>query len=144
MNSCVPPGVTFFVTKESNQRKSCEIESPEGRPGKAGPGLRDFDGTDYTLKEASKSQILFARPHLNFVSISRTIFDRAAGVNKGKHRNHETCLYPPRAAVLQGDGGQVGGPNSEFRVRNSELRAFLTGHGIQSFPHETWVSMELF
>jgi hypothetical protein len=44
------------VTKESNQRKSCEIESSRGRPGKAGKGLRDFDGTDYTLKEASKSR----------------------------------------------------------------------------------------
>jgi hypothetical protein len=69
----VPPGVTFFVTKESNQRKSCEIESPKGRPGTAGSGLRDFDGTDYTLHEASKSQILFARPYLSFVSISRAI-----------------------------------------------------------------------
>jgi hypothetical protein len=38
-----------FMTKESNQRKSCEIESPKGRPGKAGSGLRDFDGTDYAL-----------------------------------------------------------------------------------------------
>jgi hypothetical protein len=46
MNSCVPPGVTFFVTKESNQRKSCEIEYLEGRPCKAGSVLRDFDGTD--------------------------------------------------------------------------------------------------
>jgi hypothetical protein len=34
----------------------CEIESSRGRPGKAGKGLRDFDGTDYTLKEASKSR----------------------------------------------------------------------------------------
>jgi hypothetical protein len=66
-------GVTFFVTKESNQRKSCEIESSRGRPGKAGTGLRDFDGTDYTLKEASKSQILSVRPHHGFVSISRTL-----------------------------------------------------------------------
>jgi hypothetical protein len=39
-------GVTFFMTKESNQRKSCEIESSKGRPGKAGSVLRDFDGTD--------------------------------------------------------------------------------------------------
>jgi hypothetical protein len=90
--SSVPPGVTFFVTKESNQRKSCEIESPEGRPGKAGSGLRDFDGTDYTLKEASKSQILFVRPHHGFVSIARTILIRpAAQLN---HRNHKTCLCP--------------------------------------------------
>ena len=73
MNSSVPPGVTFFVTKESNQRKSCEIESPEGRPGKAGLVLRDFDGTEFALKEASKSQIPFARPYQGFVSISRTI-----------------------------------------------------------------------
>jgi hypothetical protein len=90
----VPPGVTFFVTKESNQRKSCEIESPEGRPGKAGSGLRDFDGTNYALKEASKSQILSVRPHHGFVSISRTMFDRPATATKAKHRNHETCLCP--------------------------------------------------
>jgi hypothetical protein len=82
------------MTKESNQRKSCEIESPEGRPGKAGSGLRDFDGTDYTLKEASKSQISFIRPHQGFVSISRTMFHRPAETPKGRHRNHETCLYP--------------------------------------------------
>jgi hypothetical protein len=82
------------MTKESNQRKSCEIESHEGRPGKAGSGLRDFDGTDYALKEASKSQILVARPHQEFVSISRTMLDRPAGATEGKHRNHETCLYP--------------------------------------------------
>jgi hypothetical protein len=90
----VPPGVTFFVTKESNQRKSCEIESPEGRPGTAGSEPRDFDGTDYTLKEASKSQILFVRPHQGFVSISRTMFDRSARASDGKHRNHETCVCP--------------------------------------------------
>jgi len=77
-------GVTFFVTKESNQRKSCEIECPEGRLGKAGSGLLDFDGTDYTLKEASKSQILFVRPHHGVVSISRTMFDRPAAVTEEK------------------------------------------------------------
>jgi len=78
----VPPGVTFFMTKESNQRKSCEIESHEGRPGKAGSGLRDFDGTDYALKEASKSQIWFVRPYQGFVSISRTMFDRPPAAAK--------------------------------------------------------------
>jgi len=35
--------------------------------------LRDFDGTEFPLEEASKSQIPFARPYQGFVSISRTI-----------------------------------------------------------------------
>jgi hypothetical protein len=65
-----------------------------------------------------RAMLGFARPHHGVASISRTIFHRPATATKAKHRNHETCLYPQRAASV--------GPNSEFRVQSSELRAFLT------------------
>jgi hypothetical protein len=112
-------GVTFFVTKESNQRKSCEIECPEGRLGKAGSGLRDFDGTDYTLKEASKSQILFVRPHHGVVSISRTMCDRPAA--QPKHRNHETCVCPLTMciAIAQSSVSLMHGTDKSNNMRRS-------------------------